>query len=132
MNAVNIRIWAVVSVLVLTSLAALFVVRAGARTDVREIAIVGRDMAFYLDGNPTANPTLTLAAGERVRFVVRNETAGVVHDLTVDGLDLGIGPLETGQAAAVEFRAPDRPGRYEYYCRPHAIMMRGVLAVVGE
>lgn len=132
MRAMKFPIWIGASVLVVTAMAAVFVVRAGARADMREITLVGRGMAFYLAGDPTANPTLTLGAGERVRVVLRNETPGMVHDLAVDGLGLSVGPLDAGRAASVEFRAPDRPGRYEYYCRPHAVMMRGVLQVVGE
>ena len=50
--------------------AAAVVTSAGAREDVREIHLVARGMAFYLDADPaTANPTLAVKPGERVRFV---------------------------------------------------------------
>jgi plastocyanin len=106
------------------------VARAGAREDVREIRLVARGMAFYLDADPaTANPTVTLASGERVRFVLRNETPGINHDLIVAPLAVAISPLPAGETGIVDVEVPDRPGRYEYHCRPHAVMMKGVVEI---
>ena len=127
----RLRLALTVVALVTVVVAGVLVARAGARAEVREIALVGREMAFYEAGRPEGNPTLRVRAGERVRLVLRNDTPGIVHDLAIDALRVAIGPLETGGMAAVEFRAPERPGRYEYYCRPHALMMRGVLEVVA-
>jgi len=127
----RLRLALTVVALVTVVVAGVLVARAGARAEVREIALVGREMAFYEAGRREGNPTLRVRAGERVRLVLRNETPGIVHDLAIDALRVAIGPLETGGMAAVEFRAPERPGRYEYYCRPHALMMHGVLEVVA-
>ena len=52
---------------------------------VREVRLVARDMTFYLEGSPEANPTLTFRAGEQVRVVFINEDAGIDHDFAVPG-----------------------------------------------
>jgi plastocyanin len=106
------------------------VTSAGAREEVREIRLVARGMSFYLDTDPaTANPTLTLRAGERVRMVLRNETPGIDHDLAIAAFGVGLSPLSAGTASSFDLDVPDRPGRHEYVCRPHAIMMKGVVEV---
>jgi plastocyanin len=110
--------------------AAAVVTSAGAREDVREIHLVARGMAFYLDADPvTANPTIPVRAGERVRFVLRNETPGIDHDLAIADFGAGLSPLAVHTAASFDLDVPDRPGRHEYACRPHAIMMKGVVEV---
>lgn len=126
----RLKLTAAIVILVTVLVTGLVVARDGARADVREIALVGREMSFYEAGRPEANPTLRVAAGERVRLVLRNETPGIVHDLAIDGLPVAVGPLQPGETGSVEFRAPEEPGRYEYYCRPHSLMMRGVLEVL--
>lgn len=110
--------------------AAAVVTRAGAREDAREIHLVARGMAYYLAGDPaTPNPTITIAAGERVRFVLRNEATGFLHDLAIGGLGIALEPLAAGQVGDASVEAPGRPGRYEYHCRPHAAMMKGTLVI---
>lgn len=106
------------------------VTSAGAREQVREIRLVARGMSFHLEADPaTANPTLTLQAGERVRLVLRNETPGIEHDLAVASLGIGLTPVSAGQTTALDIEVPDRPGRHEYVCRPHAAMMKGIIEV---
>jgi plastocyanin len=100
-----------------------------ARTEVREITLVARGMAFYVEGQATANPVVHVRRGERVRITVRNVTAGILHDLAIDSLNVAMAPLNTGEVGSLDFTVPDRPGSYEYYCRPHALMMHGTLAV---
>ncbi len=110
--------------------AAAVVTRAGAREEAREIELVARGMSFYLAADPaTANPTITVAAGERIRFVLRNETTGIDHDLAVDSLGVALSPIPAGQVASVDVDIPERPGSYEYQCRPHAVMMKGTLVI---
>ena len=110
--------------------AAAVVTRAGARGDVREIHLVARGMAFFLAGDNTApNPTIRVRAGERVRLIVSNETAGIEHDLAVASLGIATDPLATGAIGALDLQAPGEPGAHEYACRPHAVMMRGRLIV---
>jgi plastocyanin len=90
-------------------------------------------MAFFLPGDSTPNPTITVRAGEAIALEVRNEDGpGVLHDFAIDSLNVATGLLLPGQAAHVTFTAPDRPGPLDYYCRPHALTMRGVVNVVAR
>ena len=100
-----------------------------AKSRVREISLVTRDMAFYLAGDSTPNPALPVRPGERVRITVRNGSPGLVHDFAIDAVTAATPQLSGGQVGSVEFTAPDAPGRYEYRCRPHSLMMRGVVTV---
>src|SRR5687767_300183 len=54
----------------------------------REIHIVARDMTFYVDGRPEANPALRVRRGEHVRVVFRNEDAGMKHDFVIPDWDV--------------------------------------------
>src|SRR5690606_22220299 len=87
MKLMRIRHWAaaVLLVVIVTAVAGVLASRATARAEVREIALVARGMAFYAGGSD-ANPTITLRPGERVRFIVRNETPGMLHDIAIDAL----------------------------------------------
>ncbi len=115
-------------VLVTAAVAGVLVSRLTARGDVREIELTARSMAFYAAGSG-ANPTLVVRPGERVRIVVRNETPGMVHDLAIDAFGVSTRLLNAGETGALEFTAPQEAGRHEYVCRPHAVMMRGVIEV---
>ena len=96
---------------------------------VREVSLVAREMAFYADGGSTANPVLHARPGERLRITVINNAPGMVHDLTIDAVQTATPLLTAGQVASIEFTAPAEPGDYQYRCRPHALMMKGVLTV---
>lgn len=98
----------------------------------RQIVLVAKDMTFVVEGQAEANPILRVTAGERVRIMLRNETRGVVHDFAIPSWDVAINPVSDGQRGTVTFAAPKFPGRYEYQCRPHAQMMRGVIEVVAR
>ena len=65
-----------------------------ARTEVREIRLVARGMAFYVDGQAIANPVVHVRPGERVRITVRNVTAGFLHDLAIDSLNVATAPAQ--------------------------------------
>lgn len=96
----------------------------------REITLVARGMAFYLERDPTTpNPTITLQPGERVRVVLQNRDRGITHDFAVPVVDAALDPINWNEDDAVVFTAPETPGRYEYVCRPHLLMMRGTLIV---
>lgn len=100
-------------------------------TPSREIVLVARGMSFYAQGDPsTANPTITLKAGERVRIVLRNEDRGITHDFAVPVFNAAADLVDWNEQSEVVFAAPETPGRYEYVCRPHQVMMRGVVVVV--
>ena len=94
-----------------------------------EVRLVAREMAFFVDGRATPNPTIVVPAGSKVRVVLRNDDPGMTHDFAVKTLDVAIRPLKTAAEGEVEFRTPNRPGRYEYVCNPHARMMYGMLIV---
>lgn len=103
---------------------------SAARTAPREIVLVARGMAFYLEGDDTPNPTLQLRPGEEVRLTLINRDRGMRHDLAVAGLGVGTGALAgDGSSETVRLRAPMQPGAYDYLCRLHVQMMRGLLEV---
>ena len=95
----------------------------------REITLTVRGMAFYLDGNELPNPTITLNAGERVRVVLRNEERGVNHDFAVPAMRAALEPIGWNESSDVTFMVPETPGVYDYWCRPHMLMMRGKIIV---
>lgn len=118
----------VATALVLTVLSLL----ADTRGAPQEIVLVARGMAFRLDGDARPNPPLVLRAGARVRLVLRNDDAGFVHNFAVPAWELTTPFLRAGEEHAVEFRVPDRPGRYDYRCTPHGQMMRGTIEVAAR
>jgi len=100
------------------------------RTSAREITLVARGMAFFLESEPAIpNPTLRLKAGERVRITLRNEERGFTHDFAVPAVDAATDLISWNEDADVTFDVPDRPGTYDYVCEPHAMMMRGRIIV---
>jgi len=99
-------------------------------TPAREIVLVARNMAFYLDGNPTPNPTLRLKAGEQVNIILRSEDMGITHDFAVKSWDVETALLSGKGVVSVSFRVPDRrDGPQEYTCSAHAVMMKGSIEV---
>jgi plastocyanin len=96
----------------------------------REITLVARGMAFYLESDPgTPNPTIRVSAGETVRVVLRNEDRGMTHDFAVPAFDEALDGIDWNESDDVTIDVPETPGTYEYRCRPHTLMMRGVLIV---
>ena len=87
-------------------------------------------MAFLVEGQgDRPNPVIHVRAGERVRLVLRNEAAGLQHDLVIPAWNVEIDELRTGEQAESTFAVPDTPGRFEYRCRPHSAMMSGFVEV---
>ncbi|MFL6199641.1 MAG: hypothetical protein ACJ76J_10720 [Thermoanaerobaculia bacterium] len=103
--------------------------RSNAREEPRVINLTARDMAFYLAGDPTPNPTLVLRHGEKVRLTLTNEDRGMTHDFAVESLDVATRALRRTGTDSLVFEAPQRPGESAYVCTYHARMMRGVLKV---
>jgi FtsP/CotA-like multicopper oxidase with cupredoxin domain len=102
---------------------------ADPRQTPREVELVVRDMAFYLPGNDTPNPTLRFAAGERVRIVLRNDQPGVSHNFVINGWDVRTRELRGRGTTRVEFQVPSERGGQRYECAPHAAMMSGAIDV---
>ena len=90
---------------------------------IREIVLDARDAAFDVD-----NPTLHLQAGERVRFVVRNTDPGVLHAITIPGLDSEVRTISWGEEVAFEVTVPPG-GTFQYICPQHAPKMQGTIVV---
>jgi len=61
---------------------------------------------------------------------VTNNAPGMIHDLAIDAVSAATGTLRVGQVASIEFTVPEKVGSYEYRCRPHGLMMKGVLKVM--
>ena len=95
----------------------------------RDVELVIRDMAFYLDGKGEPNPTLKFRAGERVRLVVRSEDAGMDHDFVVKKWKIRSTMVHGRDSARLTFTVPRRSGDDTYYCAPHAAKMRGTIRV---
>ena len=100
-----------------------------ARPAPREVTLVARGMAFYLEHGDQPNPTLTFKPGDRVRIVFKNQDRGIQHNVAVPSFNAEFAPIGWNQSAAVVFEVPATPGTYEYWCRPHMMMMRGTIVV---
>ena len=99
-------------------------------TPSREITLVARNMAFYLESDPkTPNPTIDVKAGERVRIVLRNQDRGMTHDLAVPAVKKTLDLIGWNESDDLTFTAPKQPGTYQYECQPHRLMMRGTIRV---
>ncbi len=121
----------VVAAVALLSVAVVGLLPVMTEASTRDITLVAQDMAFYLDGNlETANPVIEARAGERLRVILRNRDRGMTHNFAVPAADAAMDALEWNEDDEVTFDVPDKPGTYEYVCRPHALMMKGTLRVV--
>jgi plastocyanin len=95
----------------------------------RDVHIVIRDMAFYLDGKGEPNPTLVFRSGERVRLFIRSEDAGMDHDFVVRNWKVQSNTLNGRGETAVTIKVPREAVSETYYCTPHAKRMRGTIRV---
>jgi hypothetical protein len=103
--------------------------RVASSSSVREIHLVARDMAYYLDGQGEPNPTLVVGRGERVRIRLTNVDIGMSHDFAVGAWKKATGIINGIGEAAIELRAPRAAGAETYACTPHGEMMRGTMRV---
>ena len=95
------------------------------REDTREVHIVARNMAFYVDGIAGANPSLRFLPGEQVRVTFRNEDKGMQHDFSIASWKVGTGLVEFAAEKTTSFRVPSTATDVSYACTPHAAMMTG-------
>ena len=120
----------IIAVIALAATLLPMVASSGVETP-RDIRIVVRDMAFYVDGGSEPNPPIALRAGEQVRVHLRNEDAGMRHDFAIKGWTVSTRMLgERGEEDAVVFRVPhERGSTATYLCTPHSKMMSGTIRV---
>ena len=123
---IPVRVVAAVAVLLITVVGLLPVLT---KSKAREITLVAKDMAFYLDGDGAANPVIDVKAGETVKIVLRNQDRGMTHDFAVPDFKTAMKALNWNQVDDVTFDVPNTPGTYEYICRPHVVMMKGKIRV---
>ena len=98
----------------------------------REITIVAKNMVFSVpsvESSGEANPTITVKRGQRVTITLRNDDAGMLHDLVIEGLDVRLEAVSCGETTRLTFTAPREPGEYVYLCSFHPRRMRGVFVV---
>jgi plastocyanin len=101
----------------------------GGDDDLREIRLVARGMAYVDETTGTANPTLRVKRGERIRLVLTNDDPGYSHNLISPVLGVSTPLLTAGRTHSVDLVVPDVPGRSTYACEPHSEMMRGNIAI---
>ena len=102
----------------------------GPRPSVRDVTLVATGMSFVLAGEPdVVNPPLTFRPGERVRLILENEAPGMRHDVAIPAWGVAVDPVGFGERAEITFTVPADASRVDYYCRPHAAMMRGQVDV---
>ena len=98
----------------------------------REITMVAKNMVFSVQSSETsgeANPTITVKRGQKVTITVRNDDAGMLHDLVIEGLDVRLEAVSYGETTQLTFTVPREPGEYVYLCSFHPRRMRGVFIV---
>ncbi len=98
----------------------------------REITIVAKNMVFSVPSLETsggANPTITVKGGQKITITLRNDDAGMLHDLLIEGLDVRLETVSCGETTRFTFTVPRAPGKYVYLCSFHPTRMRGVFVV---
>jgi len=98
----------------------------------REITMVAKNMVFNvpsLESSGEANPTITLKRGQKITIILRNDDAGMLHDLLIEGLDVRLEAVSFGETTRLTFTVPREPGKYVYLCSFHPTRMRGVFIV---
>lgn len=99
------------------------------RSAPREIVIVARDMAFFVEGDATPNPVIRVSRGEHITLTFRNEEVGMNHDFAIRGWGVATRQLQGAGVDRVSFTVPEAAGTVEYVCSPHAAMMRGSIVI---
>jgi plastocyanin len=99
------------------------------RPEPRQIVIVARDMAFFLEGTSEANPAIRVKAGEEVVLTLRNEEPGMTHDFAIATWGAATRAVKGEGTDRIRLRAPRSAGTTEYVCRPHSATMRGLMIV---
>ena len=105
----------------------------GARSlEPREVVIVARQMSFYVGDGATANPTIQMTPGERIRITLIGADPGFDHDFVVTAWGVKTPVLHGKGRASIVVQAPDKPEKATYVCSIHASMMNGTIEVVAS
>lgn len=104
---------------------------AGGNSTVREVILVAQGMSFRSPGQTAENPVIHVDKGETIQLVLQNDDEGIKHDLAVPEWGVSVDALPSGAKGAVSVRVPDKPGRVEYICKRHGVMMKGIIEVGG-
>lgn len=102
-----------------------------ARSVEREVVVVARQMSFYVGDGVTANPTIRVSPGERIRLTLVSADPGFDHDFSIAAWGVGTPMLHGEGRTSVVIQVPDTPGAATYVCSIHASMMSGVIEVVA-
>jgi plastocyanin len=117
-------------VMVLTTVV-LVPLMAGWNSTAREVVLVAREMSFWLPGQASENPVIRVAKGETIQLVLQNDDEGIKHDLAVPEWGVSVDARPSGARGAVRLQVPNEPGRVEYVCKRHGVMMKGIIEVGG-
>jgi heme/copper-type cytochrome/quinol oxidase subunit 2 len=120
-----------VGVVMVLSTVVLVPLLAGGNSTVRKVVVVARDMSFRLPGQAAENPVIRVEKGETIQLVLQNDDDGIKHDLAVPEWGVSVDELPSGTSSVVSVRVPDKPGRVEYICKRHGVMMKGIVEVGG-
>ncbi|HEY3042530.1 MAG TPA: hypothetical protein VGJ39_00790 [Vicinamibacterales bacterium] len=105
----------------------------GARSlESREVIVIARQMSFYSGDGATANPTIQMAPGERIRLTLIAADPGFDHDFAVTAWDVRTPVLHGEGRTSIVLQAPDKPGKATYVCSIHASMMNGTIEVIAS
>jgi plastocyanin len=104
----------------------------GARSiEPREVVVVARQMSFYVRDGVTANPTLQMTPGERIRITLISADPGFDHDFAVTAWGVKTPVLHGEGRTSIVIQAPAEPGKATYVCSIHASMMNGTIEVIA-
>jgi plastocyanin len=102
-----------------------------ARSVEREVVVVARQMSFYVDDGVTANPTIRVSPGERVRLTLISADPGFDHDFSIAAWGVSTPMLHGAGRTSIVIQVPETAGTTTYVCSIHASMMSGVIEVVA-
>src|SRR5258708_3400831 len=80
----------------------------------REVVVVARQMSFYVNGEPPANPSIRVAPGERIRITLISADPGFDHDFAVKAWGIKTPVLHGDGRTSIVVEAPDKPGKSTY------------------
>ena len=105
----------------------------GARSlEPREVVVIARGMSFHAGDAGTANPTIQMAPGERIRITLIGADPGFDHDFAVMAWGVKTPVLHGEGRTFIVMQAPDKPGKATYVCSLHASMMNGTIEVIAS